>query len=372
MSGWQPQRPRNMGDLPQRAALSGLVEVLPLTPNPPPPPLQTIRPGCRPHGTWGGYSAHRPQPHCCSWSLDLVLRPWWAEDGCFVAVALLCNAPESSYAFDPPLQVPLEVGQRTLVALDERGAETMEVTVIDANHCPGAVMFLFKAYFGTVLCTGDFRSVRVHSTALDCTGRTDGNFSSLSLSVCGSYDPGSMDPWLQDADVDTVHLDTTFLHPRFASFSSLVRSLPRPSGAMYVMHSILSILLTLCLLSCSLTPHRPLWSLCRTTRRRRWVCSPVQPRRESPEPRPPSPTTSLPSPLAPQIILGLDHLGKEELLMAIAARLNTKVGQHYSIRKRLASATPADRLLTPVHSNRCMSPIAVPRPWLPCTLTRAA
>ncbi|XP_036621758.1 5' exonuclease Apollo isoform X2 [Trichosurus vulpecula] len=48
----------------------------------------------------------------------------------------------------------LEVGESHVLSLDEIGQETMTVTLIDANHCPGSVMFLFEGYFGTILYTG--------------------------------------------------------------------------------------------------------------------------------------------------------------------------------------------------------------------------
>ena len=42
---------------------------------------------------------------------------------------------------------PLEVGQSHVVG-------DVTVTLIDSNHCPGSVMFLFEGTFGTILYTG--------------------------------------------------------------------------------------------------------------------------------------------------------------------------------------------------------------------------
>lgn len=48
----------------------------------------------------------------------------------------------------------IEVG-KTLLVDDPAGA--FSVTAYDANHCPGAVMFLFEGEFGSILHTGDCR-----------------------------------------------------------------------------------------------------------------------------------------------------------------------------------------------------------------------
>ncbi|XP_057356504.1 5' exonuclease Apollo isoform X1 [Manis pentadactyla] len=77
---------------------------------------------------------------------------------------LYCS-PITAYLLRRRLQVSkqwiraLEVGESHVLPLDEFGRETMTVTLIDANHCPGSVMFLFEGYFGTILYTGDFRYI---------------------------------------------------------------------------------------------------------------------------------------------------------------------------------------------------------------------
>ena len=52
--------------------------------------------------------------------------------------------------------IALPMNESVLFGVDEDG-EHVNVTLLDANHCPGAVMFLFEGRFGRVLHTGDFR-----------------------------------------------------------------------------------------------------------------------------------------------------------------------------------------------------------------------
>jgi DNA cross-link repair 1B protein len=49
----------------------------------------------------------------------------------------------------------LPMNTPTLLSTSE--GQRYTVSLIDANHCPGAVMFLFQGNFGIVMHTGDFR-----------------------------------------------------------------------------------------------------------------------------------------------------------------------------------------------------------------------
>ena len=45
----------------------------------------------------------------------------------------------------------------TIIYLNESKSLSTEVTLFDANHCPGSCLMLFRGYHGNILHTGDMR-----------------------------------------------------------------------------------------------------------------------------------------------------------------------------------------------------------------------
>ena len=96
------------------------------------------------------------------------------------------------------LLVPLELNTSHLIPLgDSENDPKVRVTLIDANHVPGAVMFVFNGFFGNVIYTGDFR---------------------YTPSMCENQALKQLIKW---EDVDEVFLDNTYFFSK-CTFGSRV------------------------------------------------------------------------------------------------------------------------------------------------------
>ncbi|CAO1944199.1 unnamed protein product [Urochloa humidicola] len=108
--------------------------------------------------TWGPSSRHRRHRFLTHAHRDHLVGVGAAADGGGGTVYATRLTLSLALRHFPQLEswefVEMEVG-RTVAVDDPAGA--FSVTAYDANHCPGAVMFLFEGQFGAILHTGDCR-----------------------------------------------------------------------------------------------------------------------------------------------------------------------------------------------------------------------
>ncbi|NWW84792.1 DCR1B exonuclease, partial [Rhynochetos jubatus] len=101
---------------------------------------------------------------------------------------------------------PLEVGQSHVLG------EEVTVTLLDSNHCPGSVMFLFEGAFGTILYTGTAQ-VPAAAPATAPPAHPDGPV----LAGDFRYTSAMKDePLLTGRHVDRLYLDNTHCDPQQA------------------------------------------------------------------------------------------------------------------------------------------------------------
>nr|KAJ0216045.1 hypothetical protein LSAT_V11C300133400 [Lactuca sativa] len=102
-------------------------------------------------------------------------------------------------SFDLSLLRVLEIGQwysLSLVSLWFSMETRVEVIAIDANHCPGAVMYLFRGDFGNMLYTCDFR------------WKVSSKISEMGKNMLLSA--------LNNHKVDTLYIDNTYCNPSYS------------------------------------------------------------------------------------------------------------------------------------------------------------
>ncbi|GER48201.1 DNA cross-link repair protein pso2/snm1 [Striga asiatica] len=110
------------------------------------------------------------------------------------AKLLPCKFP----GFDLSLLRVLDIGpwySLSLTLISSGSASTVYVKAIDAHHCPGSVMYLFRGEFGCKLYTGDFRWEK--------TGVRVENAKSMLLDA------------LKNDTLDVLYLDNTYCNPMY-------------------------------------------------------------------------------------------------------------------------------------------------------------
>ncbi|KAJ9170142.1 hypothetical protein P3X46_018270 [Hevea brasiliensis] len=122
----------------------------------------------------------------------------WARGPLFCSRLTSQLFPSKFSDFDLSFLRVMDIGVWYSISLvsPSSGSQTvLQAMAIDAHHCPGAVMFLFRGDFGCILYTGDFRWEAKSERAK--IGRT------MLLNA------------LKDDSVDILYLDNTYCNPSF-------------------------------------------------------------------------------------------------------------------------------------------------------------
>ncbi|KAK1281112.1 DNA ligase 1 [Acorus gramineus] len=172
-------------------AFSLLSRSLPLPPPPPDLPPSKLIPntrfvvdGFRPSSAAGDFSVSYFLSHFHSDHYS-GLGPGWSR-GLVFCSEITSRLLVEALGVPAPLVVPIAVGETVVI-------DGCDVTLVDANHCPGAVQFLFRVplkdgLFERYVHTGDFRF---------CDSMRSDPF------LCGFV------------SADAVFLDTTYCNPKF-------------------------------------------------------------------------------------------------------------------------------------------------------------
>ncbi|XP_050204551.1 uncharacterized protein LOC126654659 [Mercurialis annua] len=126
------------------------------------------------------------------------LTSTWSKGPLFCSQLTAHLFPSRFPGFNLSLLTVLDTGlwhSMRLVSPSSGSQTTLQVMPIDAHHCPGAVMFLFRGDFGCLLFTGDFR------WEAECESAKTAREMLVDA--------------LKDNAVDVLYLDNTYCNPAF-------------------------------------------------------------------------------------------------------------------------------------------------------------